>query len=253
MRMHRWVTGPGGRGDVVVCQWAASLPVRAGCGGAGLARHTIRCPTLRARTATPLARPHACTQPRPRVHCPGSLHGAGLGCVPRCACRRERCPERSRPCVYVRGRPRDAGPGCVPRCGRHRCLCHKKSEPCANSTHTAQSRSVPSVTSAPCRSPRSQVSEACAVAGTACVATAGEEGGAADRRGGGASFCQVPRAYAARLSLISNGGDLVGQQAPGGRLGASRPRTQGPRPQTRDGALIARRDRGLSTRRPSRK
>jgi hypothetical protein len=160
MRMHRWVTGPGGRGDVVVCQWATSLPVRAGCGGAGLARHTIRCPTLRARTATPLARPHACTQPRPRVHCPGSLRGAGLGCVPRCVCRRGRCLERPRSCVYVRGRPRDAGPGCVPRCGRHRCLCHRKSEPCANSTHTARSRSVPSVTSAPCRPPRLQVSDA---------------------------------------------------------------------------------------------
>jgi hypothetical protein len=109
----------------------------------------------------PHAPSHARAQPRPRVHSPGSLHGAGLGRAPRCACCRGRCPVRPRPCVCVPGRPRDAGLGRVPRCDRHRDLCHSACEPYAHSTHACRARSVPSVTSAPCRPPRSQVSDAC--------------------------------------------------------------------------------------------
>jgi hypothetical protein len=60
-----------------------------------------------------------------------------------------------------RGDRVDAGLGRVPRCDRHRDLCHSACEPCTHSTHACRARSVPSVTSAPCRPPRSQVSDAC--------------------------------------------------------------------------------------------
>ena len=73
MRMSRWVTGPGGRGDVVVRQLATGLPLRAGCGDAGLAHHAIRCPTLYARTAAPL---HV------RMH----VHSRDRVCMPRGVC-----------------------------------------------------------------------------------------------------------------------------------------------------------------------
>ena len=110
-------------------------------------------------------------------------------------------------------------------------LYHSKSEPCVVMCKLHSHSPIPlGPFGHLCALPLSSLAGQRSVgrAGTACVATAGEEGGAADRRGGGASFCQVPRAYGARLSLISNGGDLVGQQAPGGRLGASRPPTRGP-------------------------
>ena len=121
-----------------------------------------RCRTLRAQTATPPVHPrmhahsrdHVCTA---RGVC---MEQGSVGRAPRCACRRGRCPERPRPCVCVPGRPRDAGLGRVPRCDRHRDLCHSACEPCAHSNHACRARSVPSVTSAPCRPPRSQVSDA---------------------------------------------------------------------------------------------
>ena len=101
MRMQGWVTGPGGRGDVVVCLLAASLPARAGCGGADVAHHTARCPMPRTRTAAGALCTFTCMYTTVTVCArPGSLCGAGLGCVLRCACRRERCLERSAPdCV----------------------------------------------------------------------------------------------------------------------------------------------------------
>jgi hypothetical protein len=100
MRMQGWVTGPGGRGDVAVCLLAASLPARAGCGGADVAHHTARCPTPRTRTAAGALCTFTCMYTTVTVCArPGSLCGAGLGCVLRCACRRERCLERSRLCV----------------------------------------------------------------------------------------------------------------------------------------------------------